>query len=85
LIISEELLKVVFRTYDESLFEQDLARCIDKATNGHSITAGFTIANQDDKIKLRLLLDRYRNKEFKETPLLDRFNELAEIVGNSYS
>jgi hypothetical protein len=32
-----------------------------------------------------LLLDRYRNKEFKETPLLDRFNELAEIVGNSYS
>jgi hypothetical protein len=46
----KELLKVLFRTYDESLFEQDLAKCLDKATNTYSMTAGFTVSNQDDKI-----------------------------------
>ena len=30
-----------YQTYDESLFEQDLAKCLDKATNTYSVTAGF--------------------------------------------
>ena len=38
---SDILKKVLFRFYDESLFEQDLARCLDKATNNYSMTAGF--------------------------------------------
>ena len=41
---------MAFRTYDESLFEQDLAKCLDKATNTYSMTAGFTVSNLDDKI-----------------------------------
>lgn len=36
LITNEEILKkVLFRFYDPNLFEQDLAKCIDKATNNY--------------------------------------------------
>jgi len=84
-IYSKELLRVLFRTYDESLFEQDLAKCLDKATNTYSMTAGFTVNNLEDKIPLRIHLDRYRNREYKETPLLDRFHEISSIVGKSYN
>jgi hypothetical protein len=48
------------------------------------MTAGFHVGNPDDKIKLRIHLDRYRMREYKETPLLDKFSEICKIVGNSY-
>ena len=67
----QELLKAVFRFYDKSLFEQDLAKCLDKATNNYSLTAGFHLSNPESKAKLRAHLDKYRNREYKETPLLD--------------
>lgn len=84
----------MFRSYDESLFEQDLAKCLEKATNNYcnlktpnerniAMTAGFQVANVDDKIKLRVHLDRYRNREYKETPLLLQFSDIAHIVGKS--
>lgn len=28
-------MKVIFRFYDKNLFEQDLAKCLDKATNNY--------------------------------------------------
>lgn len=31
-----------------------------------------------------MILDEYRIKSFKETPLMDKFNELVKIVANSY-
>jgi hypothetical protein len=31
-----------------------------------------------------VLLDRYRNKEYKETPLLDNFSEICRLVSKSY-
>jgi hypothetical protein len=48
------------------------------------MTAGFHVSNVDYKVKLRIHLDKYRNREYKETPLLDSFGELSEIVGRSY-
>ena len=48
------------------------------------MTAGFHVNNQDDKIKLRVYLDRYRNKEYKETPLLDNFKDICKVVAQSY-
>lgn len=33
--------------------------------------------------KLRLYLDRYRNREYKDTPLLDHFSDLTDIIGAS--
>lgn len=32
---SEEFMRVLYRFYDRNLFEQDLAKCIDKATNNY--------------------------------------------------
>jgi hypothetical protein len=32
-----------------------------------------------------VFLDKYRNKEYKETPLLDNFQEIAETIGKSYN
>lgn len=71
------MLKVVFRFYDKNLFEQDLARCIDKSTNNYSMTAAFQLSSADDKVKLRVMLDQYRNREYKETPLLDNFGQIC--------
>lgn len=33
--------KVVFRHYDRNLFEGQLAKCLDRATNNYSMTAAF--------------------------------------------
>lgn len=74
---------VVFRFYDEQLFEQDLAKCIDKATNNYSMTAGFALSKLEDKGELRALLDAYRNREYKETPLLDNFTKIITTIANS--
>jgi hypothetical protein len=85
LITEKDLLtKVLFRFYDETLFEQDLSRCLVKATSPYSMTAAFQIQSNDDKAKLKAHLDRYRNKEYKETPLLDKFEEIVGLVANSY-
>jgi hypothetical protein len=44
LITVDEMLKtVVFRFYDKQLFEQDLAKCIDKATNNYCKEYAFLI------------------------------------------
>lgn len=84
LISVDDMLKtVVFRFYDKQLFEQKLAKCIDKATNNYSMTAGFALSKVEDRAQLRALLDAYRNREYKETPLLDSFNKLISIIANS--
>jgi len=74
---------VVFRFYDKSLFEQDLAKCLDKATNNYSVTAGFHVGKTESKAQLRAHLDNYRNREYKETPLLDKFSDIASIVAKA--
>ncbi len=48
------------------------------------MTAGFTVKTIEDKKALRGILDRYRNRNYKETPLLDEFNSIASIIANSY-
>ncbi|CDW78409.1 UNKNOWN [Stylonychia lemnae] len=73
-IISEsEFMKVVYRFYDKNLFEQDLAKCIDKATN-----------NYQDKKELRSYLDKYRIKDYRETPIIDNLDKICEIISRSY-
>ena len=49
------------------------------------MTSGFQINNLEDKKNMRTHLDKYRNKEYKETPLLDHFNNIAKIVAKSYN
>eukprot|EP00347_Sterkiella_histriomuscorum_P014896 403359104 len=84
IITDKELMDVVFRFYDESLFEQDLAKCIERATNNYSMTAGFHISSPSDKKDVRLILDKYRNRDYKETPLLNNFHDIAEVVAKTY-
>lgn len=40
--------------------------------------------NEEDRKAMRQHLDQYRNKSYKETPLLDRFDDIVAIVSNSY-
>jgi hypothetical protein len=49
------------------------------------MTAGFQVAQPDDKAKLRAHLDRYRNREYKETPLLDKFDDIVGSIARSYN
>ena len=49
------------------------------------MTAGFTITSGgEDKGRLKAHLERYRNREYKETPLLDKFEDIIDIVAKSY-
>ena len=34
---------------------------------------------------MRIILGKYQNREYKETPLLDNFKEICEIVSKSYN
>lgn len=49
------------------------------------MTPGYTLKSQEDKRELRRHLDAYRNKSYKETPLLDHFKDISEIVARSYN
>jgi len=48
------------------------------------MTAGFQVASPEDKAVLRAHLDRYRNREYKETPLLDKFDDILGIIAKNY-
>ena len=45
---------------------------------------GFQIKNPEHKKDLRKILDLYRNKQYKETPLLDNFDKILQIISLSY-
>ncbi len=47
------------------------------------MTAGFYLSKPECKAKLRAHLDKYRNREYKETPLLDNFSDISAIVAKS--
>jgi hypothetical protein len=47
------------------------------------MTAGFTVKSPEAKVGLRVHLERYRNREYKETPLIDQFEEISEIVAKA--
>ena len=61
---------------------------MDKATNNYcniqlyidnliAMAAGFQLNKPEDKRELRAFLDKYKTKEYKETPLLDSLNKIA--------
>lgn len=87
LITTEELLKVVFRFYDRQLFEHSLAQAIESATGPSSVSFGFRVGQPNERLeakdKLRKLLDTYKMKEYKESPLLDNFNSIVETVAEA--
>jgi hypothetical protein len=84
LLSLEHLLhKIVLRFYDKNLFEQDLAKCLDKATNNYSMTVAFALSRPEDKAQLRIFIDTYRNREYRETPLLDNFHKIVKIIADS--
>ena len=56
-------------------------------TSHHSpiaMTAGFTISKVEDKIEIRKYLEKYKNKSYKDTPLMDHFAEISQIVARSH-
>jgi hypothetical protein len=48
------------------------------------MTAGFQVGSPEDKAVLRAHLDRYRNREYKETPLLDKFEDILGVIAKGY-
>jgi hypothetical protein len=48
------------------------------------MTAGFQVGSPEDKAVLRAHLDRYRNREYKETPLLDKFEDILGVIAKNY-
>jgi hypothetical protein len=69
----DKLLKVAFRFYDKNLFEHALAKGLSQ-----KITYGYQIGDAD----ISEYLDKYRNKEYKETPLLDNFEAIAQLIAD---
>lgn len=47
------------------------------------MTAGFALSKPEDKAQLRAYLDSYRNREYKETPLLDNFNKIVTTIAKT--
>lgn len=78
LLKTDDILKVAFRFYDKHLFEHSLAQGLEDATGPSSVTYGYRVGNPDEnmqaKQELRNLLDLYKQKEYKQTPLLDNFD-----------
>jgi hypothetical protein len=60
----EELFKVLFRFYDKNLFEQGLAKSIDRALKD-GCTHGYSVSK--DTAGLREFLGKYKQREYKQT------------------
>ena len=48
------------------------------------MTAGYAINGNENKIKIRTILQKYKNKEYRETPLMDQLSEVFKVVAEGY-
>jgi hypothetical protein len=39
----------------------------------------------EDKVGMRKYIDMYKNREYKETPLLDNFKDVSQLIAKSYN
>lgn len=81
------MLKVAFRFYDMHLFEHSIAQGLEAATGPASVSFGYSIGdstqNKEAKKKVRSILDEYKSKEYRQTPLLDNFKKLVDIIADA--
>jgi len=76
----EELFKVLFRFYDRSLFEQGLAKSINRALKD-GCTYGYSV--NKDTAGLREFLGRYNLREYKKTILQDDFKTVCQNLARA--
>jgi hypothetical protein len=70
-------MSVLFRFYDRNLFEHSLARSLNNAYK-HSHTSTYSINGKP--VELDHLIQCYKNREYKQTILLDDFRSLAKLI-----
>ena len=60
---------------------------MDAAIGAYSMTYGYRIGesnqNLEAKRSIRDYLNKYKMKEYKETPLLDHFQEISQIIADA--
>jgi len=61
-----------------------LARSISAAIQSYSSTYSYEVTSEDQKRRLKSLVDKFLGKEYKETPLLDKLDEVVSIIAESY-
>lgn len=83
----KEVLKVALRYQDKTLFEQYLAKGLEAALGIYSTTYGYRVGECDEKMEekdeLRKFLNMHKSKEYKQTPLVDNFQEIVTILAGS--
>lgn len=83
----KEVLKVALRYQDRTLFEQYLAKGLEAALGIYSTTYGYRVGECDEKMEekdvLRKFLNMHKSKEYKQTPLVDNFQEIVTILAGS--
>ena len=74
---------VLFRVYEKTLFEQDLAKTLDRLCANYS-RLPWVDATPEVKKQLRRLVQLYQAKEYRETPLVDRIDEIVQLLAPMY-
>lgn len=70
---------VLWRFYDKNLFEQGLARTLNRLlTEKHSYS--LDLPSTADEAFLADLLAKYKRREFKQTILLDNFTQIVNAI-----
>jgi hypothetical protein len=79
------MMRVLTKFYDKVLLEQELAKSLNKALN-EGFTRAFSLDVKNEEVKETLqelsdLLAKHKGKQYKQTPLMDNFNELCTLFG----
>ena len=70
-----DLKQVMFRFHDKNLFEQNIAHSLNEALQ-YGCTNGYSIDSEHSK-PINDLMMQYKIKEYKQTPILDKLDQLA--------
>jgi hypothetical protein len=76
----EETLNVLFRFYDRSLFEQGLAKSVNRALKDNH-TFGYSLESKPEE--LAKMIVEYKRREYKQTILTDDFKKIAKLVAQA--
>ena len=64
-----------------------MAKGLESATGSNSCSFGFRIGekdlNMDAKKEIREYMDKYKVREYKETILVDNFEQIAKIIADA--
>lgn len=84
---NKKILDIAFKFFDKNLFEHQLAQGLNAALGQYSVSFGYKVGDHSDNLeakeKLMKFLDAYKSKEYKETPLLDNFDQITKIIADA--